>query len=193
MSLALCRAVVAERLEGGEGITLEHHAVLGHLRLTQSVLNEPDQEAVSLLLTDRRLIRVRSRLLPDRPFSCDDRDQTRIDEVPLEGILGLKVERSRRLGEATAGGVIVAVALLLAPVLAVTGPILAVVGLIGVAHGLLVPTRTVGVVIAGDHGTDPVLVHAPRAKSARQLVARLRGVAGTARQPDPEAPSSRVS
>jgi len=192
LGLDLCRAVVAERLETDERVDLEHHAVLGHLRLTQSVMREPEQEAVSLFLTDRRLVRIRSRLLPDRPFSCDERDRTRLDEVPVRAIGGLKVERSPRLGEAAAGAAIVAGALLLGPVLAVTGPILAAVGLAGVAHGLLLPTRTLRVLTADGSGDDPFLVHAPRARSARRLVARLRGGIGPARQSVPEGPSSTV-
>lgn len=192
LGLDLCRAVVAQRLETDERVELEHHAVLGHLRLTQSVLKEPEQEAVSLFLTDRRLIRVRSRILADRPFSCDEGDQTRLDGVPLEAIAGLEVERTRRLGEAAAGAVIFAGALLLGPVLAVTGPILAAVGLAGIAHALLLPTRTLRLLTTGGGDGDPFLVHAPRARSARRLAARLRGGVGSARQSAPEGPSSTV-
>jgi hypothetical protein len=173
-SLALCRTVVATRLDRDERVELEHHAVLGHLSLTGSVLREPEQDAVSLLLTDRRLVRVRSRLAPGRPFTCDDRDRTVVDELRRAEITGLEVERRFRVGEVAAGAVIVVGALLLWRFLSVTGPFLVLTGGLGILHGLLAPTRTVRLETDALAAPDPLRVHAPRARSARRLLRALR-------------------
>jgi hypothetical protein len=175
LHLALYRAVAAERLPAGERVELEHHAVLGHLRLAESVLREPEQDAVSLLLSERHLLRIRTRLVPGRAFTCDGRDQTVVDLVPRAAISALAVERSIRPGEVATGAAILALALAASPLLQVTAPFLAGVGVLGMLHGLLVPTRVVRVVTADGQPAEEILVHAPRTRSARRLVAALRG------------------
>lgn len=176
--VALVRALVSERLGDGERIVAEHHAVLGHLRLASSVLAEPEQEAISLFLTDRRLLRMRCRILPGRPPTGDDRDGTVIDEVPLAAITSLVTRRRVRIGEVAAGAVITALALVFKPWLLITGTLLAGLGVAGMLHGLLLPTRWVEIQ-GPDRGADDVFrVHAMGRKSGRALLARLRAAAG---------------
>src|SRR5574341_2012220 len=88
-SVDLCRAVVRERLRQGEPLVAEHHVIHSHFRLSQSVLKEADQQAVSLFGTDRRLLRIRSILSPGRPATCDSQDETVLDEVPYSRITGI--------------------------------------------------------------------------------------------------------
>jgi hypothetical protein len=157
-TLDLYRAVVAGHLaEGGEAeqaaagsavpaserFLAEHHVVHGHLRLSQSVLREPEQEAVSLFATDCRLLELRSLLAPDRPSTCDERDETTIRALPYAGIRLLRPCREVRKGEILAGLLICGGALLLHPLLQVTGTLMVVLGALGVAHGLLLPTSWV--------------------------------------------------
>jgi len=175
--VALARALVSERLEEGERIVAEHHAALGHLRLASSVLAEPEQEAIGLFLTGRRLLRLRCRILPGRPPTGDDRDGTVIDEVPLAGITSLVTRRRVRIGEVVAGAVITALALVFKPWLLITGTLLAGLGTAGMLHGLLLPTRWVEIQ-GPDRGADDVFrVHAMGRKSGRALLARLRAAA----------------
>ena len=136
-------------------------------------MREPDQEAISLFATDRRLIRVRSLLSGDRPPTCDERDGTVIDELPLDAIEGLVVRRRVRWGEAAAGSVIVAFALLFKSWLLITGTLLAVVGGLGVLHALLVPTRWIEVRAPARPAPVPWRILAARKKSARDLCATL--------------------
>ncbi|MBI4916703.1 MAG: hypothetical protein HY825_12720 [Acidobacteria bacterium] len=172
--VALVRALVSERLGDGERIVAEHHAVLGHLRLASSVLAEPEQEAISLFLTGRRLLRLRCRIIPGRPPTGDDRDGTVIDEVPIATITALGTRRRVRIGEVAAGAVITALALVFKPWLLITGTLLAGLGIAGMLHGLLLPTRWVEIQ-GPDRGADDVFrVHAMGRKSGRALLARLR-------------------
>lgn len=175
-TLDLYRAQVGERLEAGEEIAAEHHAVRAHMRLNQSVLRETDQHAVSLFATPRRLIRVRSTLRADRPVTADQRDETRIDELPLAEVREIAVRREIRAGEAIAGLVIIAIALLFRSWLLVTGKLMVVLGAAGVLHALLLQTRWLEVVARqrGSEEADPFVIIATRRKSARLLVRFLR-------------------
>ncbi len=174
-TLDLYRAQVEARLEAGEEIAAEHHAVRAHMRLNQSVLRETDQHAVSLFATPRRLIRVRSTLRADRPVTADQRDETRIDELPLAEVREVAVRREIRAGEAIAGLVIIAIALLFRSWLLVTGKLMVVLGAAGVLHALLLQTRWLEVVARrkGEE-VEPFVIIAARRKSARLLVRFLR-------------------
>jgi hypothetical protein len=151
--------------------------VRGHLRLASSVLAEPEQEAISLFLTDRRLLRMRCRILPGRPPTGDDRDGTVVDEVPLAAITSLVTRRRVRIGEVVAGAVITALALVFKPWLLITGTLLAGLGVAGMLHGLLLPTRWVEIRRSGRGADDVFRVHAMGRKSGRELLARLRAAA----------------
>jgi hypothetical protein len=171
-TMELYRARIKGRLGPGEPIVEEHHVIQAHMRLTESVLKEPEQGTVSLFLTDRRILRLRSTIAPDRPITCDHRDGTRIDEIPLDRIRDLKVHRQVRPGEAWVGLALATMALLFYSWLSITGPVLLALGVLGVLHGLLLPTRRIE--IRTDSKEDPFFVHAPRKKSAKRLLAVLR-------------------
>jgi hypothetical protein len=177
-TVALYRAGVSSRLAPGEAILAEHHAVHGHLRLTQSVLKEPDQGAVSLFATDRRLVRLTSTLLAGESPTCDGRDDTAIDDVAYQDVRAVRMRRQVRTGEVAAGAVICAVALLGGPLLAVTGKLLLLLGALGVLHGLLLPTRWWEVEASGRPPEKWMRIFAVRKRSARELVRLLRARAG---------------
>jgi hypothetical protein len=179
----LYQATVAGLLPEGEAILHSHHVILGHTRMVQSVMKEPEQQAVSLFLTDRRLVRLRSTLSPYKPVTCDDRDETVVDEVPLEAIQSLKMRRQIRRGEALVGLGILCFALLFHSWLAITGSLLMVLGAFGVLHGLLFPARWLEVQGRMGGGEDPICIYVLRKKSARKLVRLLRE--RTLRQPNP--------
>ena len=96
--MALYRAIIKKKMAGNETIECEHHTIWTHFRLMQSILREPAQQAVSLFLTNRRLLRIQSTIMPDQPPTADNRDSTSIDEVSLDRIRDLK-KRSSSGGE----------------------------------------------------------------------------------------------
>ncbi|MEW6441971.1 MAG: hypothetical protein AB1640_13635 [bacterium] len=179
-TVALYRAFVQRLLAEPEPILAEHHVVFSHTRLTQSMLREPEQEAVSLFATDRRLLRLRSVLVGDRPPTCDEADQTQVDEIAYGDIGSLKVTRRIRPGETGAGLVLASVAALFHSWLSLTGPLLVLIGTLGILHGLLLPTRWVEIRARGESSAEPIRVHRPRKKSARRLLNLLREQTGAA-------------
>jgi hypothetical protein len=172
--LALIRAVAASRLEGDERVLAEHHVTHAHLRLAESVLREPEQEVVSLFATGRRLLRLRSRLSPRQPMSCDHDDRTEIADLRYPDIARAVTRREVRWGEAAAGVVIVAMALLLGDWLQVTGTLLVGLGAAGILHALFLPTRWVELQ-PRDPEREPWRVSAVGRKSGRRLLAVVRG------------------
>lgn len=170
----LYQATVEGLLPEGETIIQSHHVILGHTRMVQSVMKEPEQKAVSLFLTDRRLVRLRSILSAYKTVTCDHRDGTVVDEIPLEAIQSLRMRRRVRGGEALVGLGIVGVAVLFYSWLAITGPLLIVLGTLGVVHGLLLPTRWLEVEGRVGEIQDPMCIYVLRKKSARTLVRLLR-------------------
>lgn len=171
----LYRATVQARLAKDEKILEEHHVIQSHFKVTQSILKEPEQKAVSLFATDRRLVRLRSVVLPNTPPRCDESDQTRVEFMPYDRIEALKVRRRIRPGEIITGVVIVGTAVLFMPLLSITGPFMALLGLLGVVHGLILPTRWVEVASSHPaHAQDPFTVEVLRKKSAKKLTRFLR-------------------
>jgi hypothetical protein len=171
----LYRAVAREQLKAGESILHEHHIMQAHMWWSQSFLKDPNQELISLFLTDRRLIRIRSMMVPGRPISCDEGDDTTVDSLYFDRMQGLRVHRQIRKGEITVGLILAGVASVLYEWLEVTGPVLMVVGILGVLHGLLWPTRWVEVQSRTESpGQGPMLIFASRRKSGRRLVRMLR-------------------
>ncbi|MBI5525658.1 MAG: hypothetical protein HY897_04935 [Deltaproteobacteria bacterium] len=173
----LCRAAARERLVAGEGIEAEHHVVHAHMRVNQSVLQETEQECVSLFLTPTRLLRLRFLVSPGRPPSCDERDGARWDDVEVGGVIGLEARRAVRTGEAAAGAVVFAAAALFHPLLEVTGLLMAALGLLGILHAVLLPTRWIDVetMPPAPRAEDVIRVFAIHKKSARGLVRLLKG------------------
>jgi hypothetical protein len=161
-------------MEPDEPILEEHHVIQAHMRLTESVLKEPEQETVSLFLTDRRLIRLRSTIVPGRPITCDRGDGTHVDEISLGRIRGFQVHRQVRPGEVWVGLVMATIGGFFYAWLSLTGPVLVALGILGILHGLLLPTRWVEIKTDSAGDRDPLLVHALRKKSARRLLAMLR-------------------
>jgi hypothetical protein len=161
-----------------------------HLKLTNSVLREPEQLTVSLFATEHRLLRVRGTLQPGRPVSCDEADGTVVDGLPYADIAQVLPRWQVRWGEAGVGLTIAALAFALRDLLTVTGPVLALLGGAGVLHGLLLPTRWLELV-AQDSCPEPrFVVHAPLRKSARRLLAAVRaGLAKHRREAEPDARS----
>ena len=179
----LYQATVEGLLPEGETVIHSHHVILGHTRMVQSVMKEPEQQAVSLFLTERRLVRLRSTLSPYKQVTGDDRDDTMVEEIPLEAIQSLKMRRQIRGGEALAGLGILCFALLFHSWLAITGSLLMVLGAFGVLHGLLLPTRWLEVQGRMGESRDPICIYVLRKKSARKLVRLLRE--RILRQPSP--------
>lgn len=170
----LYNAVAREHLKSGESIIQEHHVVRAHTLLTESFLKDPNQEIISLYITDCRLIRLRSMLSPDRPITCDYGDQTRVDSIPLSRINDLRVHRQIRSGEIYVGLIMAGFAVLFGAWLEVTGPVLIGLGGLGILHGLLLPTRWVEIKTSGVLAADPMLIYASRRKSGRRLIYLLR-------------------
>jgi len=174
-TVELYRAFVRGFVSNGETILHEHHVVFSHTKLTQSMLKEPEQQAVSLFATDRRIFRLRSTLMPERPVTCDEQDNTVVDAVPYESIQSLHVRRQIRPGEIGAGFVILCVAFLFRSWLSITGPLLMLLGALGILHGLLLPTRWIEIRTGEPVPAEPVRIHGLRKKSARRLLKFLRG------------------
>lgn len=174
-SYRLYRAVASEQLKPGESILHEHHIMQAHMWWSQSFLKDPDQELVSLFLTDRRLIRIRSMMSPGRPISCDAGDQTTVDSLYFDRIQDLLVHRQIRKGEIIVGVIMAGFASVLYAWLEVTGPVLMVLGGLGVLHGLLWPMRWVEVQSRVENpAAGPMNIYATRRKSGRKLIRMLR-------------------
>ncbi len=180
MSVELSRAVVRDRLSPGETLLAEHHLIHSRLKLTQSILEEPEQAIASFFASDRAIYRVNGALLRGRIVSCDQADSTTVESLSYEGIRQLVPRRETRWGEAMTGLVIVLVALTFRDALALTGPLLLVLGVLGTLHGLLLPTRWIEIVPHGDHPSPSWALHGVHRRSARKLVTVLRRALGAA-------------
>jgi hypothetical protein len=173
-SVALCRCVAADRFEADEPVLAECHVVHAHIKLAQSILQEPEQEAVSLFVSSRRLVRVRSIIVPHRPITCDEADGTVIDQMALQEVGRMVLHRQFRWGEAATGLVAILLAWGLGDLLQVTGPFLMLLGGAGILHALLLPTRFVELVPRGPAHEPPFLLHALRKRDVRAVLAVIR-------------------
>jgi hypothetical protein len=171
----LYRALAGTRLAREEEILEEHHVVRAHLKLTQSVLREQDEEAISLFLTPHRLIHVRAVFGANQLITGDARDGTKVEAFALGDVSRLVPRKEIRSGEAIAGAVICVVAFLFRRLLLVTGTLLLILGLLGIVHGLLLPTRWIEAEIDGLAEDDKIRIYGVRKKSARRLLRVLRG------------------
>jgi hypothetical protein len=174
-TVALYRAVIKRQMAEGETIECEHHSIWTHFRLMQSILREPAQQAISLFLTDKRLFRIQSTLMPDKPPTADKRDNTIIDQISLDRIRAVKKRYQIRTGEILLGAIFCALSYLFFDLLSITGPILFGFGVLGMLHGLILPTKWIEVqTVESVQTTDPFLIYALRKKSAKELVRRLK-------------------
>lgn len=172
-TLDLYRALIRMKTKNDEQIVCEHHVLRSHFKLTHSVLREPEQETVSLFATDRSLFHLKSMLMPGRPPSADKEDNFSMKEVPLQRIGSARVKRRIRIEEMGMGAAIAGFAVLCYSYLSISGPFLVGLGILGILHGLLLPTRWVQVETL-DPASEPILIHALRKKSARRMVKFLR-------------------
>jgi hypothetical protein len=172
-TLDLYRALIRMNTKKDEQIICEHHVLRSHFKLTQSVLREPEQENVSLFATESSLFYLKSMLLPDRPPIADKEDNFSMKQIPLQKIGSVRVKRRIRIEEMGMGAAIAGFAVLCYSYLSVSGPFLVGLGILGVLHGLLLPTRWVQVETI-DQASEPVMIHALRKKSARKMVKFLR-------------------
>jgi hypothetical protein len=171
----LYRALVRDRMADGEKIELEHHTILSHLKLTKSVLREPEQFATSLFATDRRLFRVRSTVILTKPPTGDKRDETEVDALSYKRMASLKVHREIRWGEAGVGAGFAAIGVGLAPWLDITGPFVIGFGVLGILHAFIIPTRWMEVVPENPiPDMDPMNINVLRKKSAKALMRFLK-------------------
>ena len=173
-TVALYRASVQGFMTEGEAILEEHHVVLGHTKLTQSMLKEPEQHAISLFATDRRLFRLRSTIAPGRPVTCNEEDKTEVDQVSFDQIHSLLRHRQVRSGEIWTGGAILGLAVIFYSWLAITGTLLIGLGMLGIIHGLFLPTRWIEVTTHYPTDKDPILIYSLRRGSGKRLVKVLR-------------------
>jgi pyruvate, water dikinase len=197
-SVALSRMVVRARLSPGETILAEHHLEHSHFKLNQSLLAEPEQATASFFASDRRLIRVRGTMRRGRPVSCDEADQTIVDDLPYRHMQQVLKRSQIRWGEVATGCAIVLMAWLLGRTLAVTGPLLVVLGLAGVLHGLLLPTRWIEIVARGVEPVPPFQIHGVRRKGARKIHSLVRQAIAAecsenSESPEPETGGLKVS
>ena len=174
-SVALSRMVASARLLPDERILAEHHLEHSHFKLNQSLLDEPEQATASFFASDRRLIRVRGTVLPNRPVSYDEADHAVVDELAYEHMQRAVIRKQVRWGEAATGCVVMLVALLLGRVLAVTGPLLVLLGFAGMLHGLLFPTCWIEIVARDTEHVPPFQIHGIRRRGARNILTIVRG------------------
>lgn len=172
-TLDLYRALIRKKMKKDEPIVCEHHVVQSHFKLTQSVMREPEQGNVSLFATDRNLFHLKSTLMPGRPPSADEEDDFSMEKVPFQRIGSIRVKRQIRIEEMGMGAAIAGLAALFYSSLSITGPFMVGLGILGILHGLLLPTRWVQVEIL-DPASEPILIHALRKKSGRKMVKYLR-------------------
>jgi len=172
-TLDLYRALIRMKTKEDEHIVCEHHVLRSHFKLTHSVLREPEQETVSFFATDRRLFHLKSTLMPGRPPSADKTDNFSMEHVCFKRIGSVRVKRQIRFEEMGMGAAIAGLAVLFYSYLSISGPFLVGLGILGMLHGLLLPTRWVQVEIL-DPASEQILIHALRKKSARRMVKFLR-------------------
>jgi len=172
-TLDIYRALIRMKTKEDEQFVCEHHVVRSHFKLTQSVLKEPEQETVSLFATDHCLFHLKSILMPGRPPSADKEDNFSMEQVPFQRIGSVRVKRQIRFEEMAMGAVIAGLAALFYSSLSITGPFMVGLGILGILHGLLLPTRWV-LVETLDPASEPILIYSLRKKSARKMVKFLR-------------------
>ena len=172
-TLDFYRALVKMKTTKDEHIIKEHHIVQSHFRLTKSVLREPEQENISIFATDRRVFYLKSSINPNQPPDADMEDKISIEQVSLSRIKSVKVRRQIRIGEMGMGGAIAGMAVLFHSHLSITGPFMIGLGIIGMLHGLLLPTRWAEVKTF-EQVSNPIMIYALRKKSSREMVRFLR-------------------
>ena len=141
----------------------------------QSILRETAQQAVSLFLTNRRLFRLQSTIMPDQPPTANSRDNTSIDEVSLDRIRDLKKRIQFRWGEMLLGALFCGIAYIFHDWLAITGPVLFGLGFLGILHALILPTRWIEVrTMDMLPANEPMLIYQFQGRAQRSWCAVFR-------------------
>jgi hypothetical protein len=174
-SVELARAEARALLAGDEAILAEHHVVHSHFKVAESLLREPEQATMSLFATPRRLLRVCGTLVPGQVARDDHATDTTVDAIEYDKVRRIERKVERRWGEVATGAAIAGIALLFRGMLAITGSLLVLVGVAGVLHGLLLPTRWIEIVAEREPALPPVAIHGTWRKSARRVLAVIRG------------------
>jgi hypothetical protein len=174
LSVDLARSEANGVMEGDEQIVAEHHVVHSHFKMTESLLQEPEQATVSFFATDRRLVRVRGTLPQGRADLDEDATRTMLDAIPYCQVSKAERKLAWRWGEVGTGSAIVLAALLFRTTLAVTGPVLVLLGTAGVLHGLLLPTRWIEITAHQASEEPPFAIHGVWRRSARRVLAAVR-------------------
>ncbi len=171
----LYRAVIERKLAEGEDLIAEHHTISSHFKVTQSLLKEPEQQATSVFLTDRRLLQLTSTVFPGQPPTADKRDATVVNQMKLDRVGNLRSRIQFRIGEAAVGAAMCAIAVFFFDWLSFTAPVLIGLGALGILHALLLPTRWIEVRAEGAPTDEsPIMIHTVRKKSARKLIRLLK-------------------
>ena len=175
----LFRAHASQSLRDDESILSEHHVVLGHFKLTQSVFKESDQESISLFATEKRLIRTRLLQKADAPIFQNSRDHTLVDELPYREIKRLTRQYDIRRGELIVGCTVVALSVLFRDLLQFTSGVLVVMGVLGILHSVLLPMRWIDIETKNTSRLEDLFrIQVVRKKSARKLIRLLKSKVG---------------
>jgi hypothetical protein len=174
LSVELCRAIAERCIDEDERILAEHHVVHSHLKLSQPVLDEPEQATASYFATGKRLLSIQGTVRPGRPSRYDDSDGTVVIDVAYGDIQTLLPQRQYRWGEALAGASIMLVSLAFGRLLQVTAPLLLLLGTVGLLHALVLPTRWLELVRRRPSDGPPLRIHGLARRSGRALLKVLR-------------------
>ena len=167
----LGRAKVQARLGANEQVLAEHHCVQAHFPFTGFAFKDVAEESVAFYATDSRLCRWSYLERPHHRLSSLLHED-KLEVVPYDQLAAPAKRREYRWGEAAVALAMVVLALLLWPLLEISGPFLVLVGAAGLVHALLVPTPYW--VVAAGREAGEWRVYAARKKSAQQLVGVLR-------------------
>jgi hypothetical protein len=162
-----CRAI----LEHEEKIVGEHHYVQSHFPFAKLSLQDTAQESWSFYLTDRRLFRWH---FVERPFAraASLGNDDNLECIWLLDIQGIARRKEYRMGEAAIAAIMILLAVLLWPILTITGPGMALVGALALIHVAAMPTRYLSIA-TGLTAEPEWRIYAVRKKSGRALVYAL--------------------
>jgi hypothetical protein len=149
------------------------------LKLNQSILKETTQETLSFFLTAKRLFQIRTCFDKNQAVTCDSEDGTEITDFLISDIRYIKKRYQIRKGEIIAGFIITGFAFIFRGLLLITGTMMAILGIMGMAHGLFLPTRWVEIGRISDH--KKINIFAPGKKSARILISELKNITSRSR------------
>lgn len=172
LCVKLARVEAKAVMDPGEDILAEHHVIHSHFKLTESLLREPEQSAISWFATDRGVVRVRSSM----PLGRTEGDaglRLSVDGIAYDQVKHVTRKAEWRWGEVLSGLILMLLGLLLRRSLAIMAPALAALGALALLHGLVLPTRWIEVTDAGS--VEPALtIYGLWRGSARRLLATVR-------------------